>query len=88
VVALRSRRFDVLTAPDSFWFIFFPHGLIHRRAVVAAAEVYQQFPMAQELCRVEVTKPDPTALPSSPQVSTEPLDYKKISGCAERAQRI
>jgi uncharacterized protein involved in exopolysaccharide biosynthesis len=53
------------------------------------AGVYQQFQMAQELRRVEMAKPDPTALPSSPQVSTEPLDYNELQRLrAERAQRI
>lgn len=53
------------------------------------AGVYQQFEMAQELRRVEMAKPDPTALSSSPQVSTEPLDYNELQRLrAERAQRI
>lgn len=53
------------------------------------ASVYQQFQMAQELRRVEVAKPDPAALPSTPQINAEPLDYNELQRLrAEREQRI
>lgn len=53
------------------------------------AGVYQQFQMAQELRRVEVAKPDPAALPSTPQIYAEPLDYNELQRLrAEREQRI
>ena len=53
------------------------------------ASVYQQFQMAQELRRIESAKPDPAALPTTPQINTEPLDYNELQRLrAERAQRI
>lgn len=55
----------------------------------AQASIYQQFQMAQELRRAEMAKPDPAALPSSPQISAPPLAYNELQRIrAEREQRI
>lgn len=55
----------------------------------AQAGVYQQFQMAQELRRVELAKPDPAALPSSPQVTAPPMDYNELQRLrGARDQRI